>query len=488
MVQVSPMATATAEAGVSGRRRVVDAFVLHALLMLCWVAWLVPWPVWRVASSAVGLQGMGFGWRRVVLANVRHARSEAPARLPVAWYFGTQQIAIHRKTVVETLRAGVRRPEVAERLWVEGWDHLGAYLGRRGIVVVAPHAGPYTTLGLMASQWLRPEGFSGEIVVVARLFRPCRSGALMEWFQERFRCSGTTIVSVDEAAPRLGATLRRVLAANGILVLLVDEPTPTPSMAVPFFDAAIRLPLGPARLARPTGNVIVPLMASYGPGRRVRVTTAPAIEPTRDATVTLARIAGALESLVGFRLDQWAMLSPVWARMPPPAGHAYADLHLYTLGSDGLCSIEEWASAAHGAGVSIVAVTDHDHLETVRAWRAGPGAGRRDGLPGVEFMARGRSSAPGPRRPLPGGTKRDRDGPRSGVVRRPRRPGRLCPAVGAGGEGRRHGRQRAVAHPASRFLPRRRPGGGGLGRRPAGGRIRFSGRRGGDRSVAGAIL
>ena len=77
---------------------------------------------------------------------------------------------------------------------------------------------------------------------------------------------------------------------------------------------------------------------------------------------------------------------------PPPAGYCFADLHLHTTGSDGLCTIDEWIAAAPRAHVSVIAITDHDHIETVREWchtsrvRAAP----CKVIPGVELTARGR--------------------------------------------------------------------------------------------------
>ncbi len=390
MVQTKPLAPPSAEATIPARASVVDALILHVLAVLCWVAWLVPWPVWHVASSATGLAAMCFRQRRVVLANVRHARAGVPTSIVVAWYLGAQQIATHCKTVIGTLQAGARQLDPEDHLLVEGVEHIAPFLGERGIIIVAPHAGPYPTLGMMASHWLRGRGFGGELVVVARLFRPFRSGALMDWFIGCFARSGAEIVSVDESPRRLGTRLRRVLEANGIVVLLVDEPTPTPSVSVPFFDSEVRLPLGPVRLAQATGSVIIPCIATYGRSRRVTMTIVEPIEPSASATDTVSRIASSLQPLVERHLDQWAMLTPIWQDTTPPPGHSYADLHLHTVGSDGFCLVDEWLVAAKRNAVSVIAVTDHDHVATIRDWKIG--ADTRGGavLPGVELTARGR--------------------------------------------------------------------------------------------------
>ncbi len=71
-----------------------------------------------------------------------------------------------------------------------------------------------------------------------------------------------------------------------------------------------------------------------------------------------------------------------------PAGDApYVDLHAHSTASDGSASPEAFAEAALAAGLTTVALTDHDTLAGVPAARA---AGERLGLrviPGVELSA-----------------------------------------------------------------------------------------------------
>lgn len=75
--------------------------------------------------------------------------------------------------------------------------------------------------------------------------------------------------------------------------------------------------------------------------------------------------------------------------MTPPEGHSYADMHVHTYGSDGLWGVQEWLDRADAAGVALVAVTDHDSVRTVRAYRRSGGADPRL-IAGVELTARGR--------------------------------------------------------------------------------------------------
>ena len=89
------------------------------------------------------------------------------------------------------------------------------------------------------------------------------------------------------------------------------------------------------------------------------------------------------------------MLTPIWidekpGTPAPPEGHSYADLHLHTQGSDGLLHAEEWIDAARDGAIRVIAVTDHDHIETVREWKLRDPEGTRHVIPGVELTARGR--------------------------------------------------------------------------------------------------
>jgi KDO2-lipid IV(A) lauroyltransferase len=389
------MATTGPQPHAKTQRRHLDRTILAVLTGLTRIAWLVPWRVWSALATVGGFVSMLSRRRHVVLANVRHARADAPPHRAVAWYIGAQQIATHLRAVIGTVRAGFRLPDAGSLLMLEGIEAVRPHLGQRGVIIVAPHAGPYTLLGLMGRSWLADQGFRGELAIVIRMFRPFRSGALLQWFMDYFTRAGITVISVHEPPQSMAKRLKAVLENNGIVVLLVDEPTPTPSAIVPFFDSAIKMPLGPVRLARATGAVIVPTIASYAPGRKMKITLAPPQEPDGSVTEAMHRLARSLETLVSQNLKQWAMLTSIWidekpAIPAPPAGHAYADLHLHTQGSDGLLHAEEWLDAARQGAISVIAVTDHDHVETVRAWKLRDPEGTRHVIPGVELTARGR--------------------------------------------------------------------------------------------------
>lgn len=377
--------------------RPIDRLILTVVAVLSRITYTIPWPILSAVATLGGWLSMLLSSKRreTVLGNVRHARAGNPPSAIGAWAIGAQQIATHFRAVMATLRAGYRLPNTTDRLVIAGLDAVRPHLGQRGILIVSVHAGPYTMLGLLGRRWLAEQGFTGELTIVARMFRPFRSGALQTWFTDYFTRAGITIINVAEQPQTMAKRLREILERNGIIVLLVDEPTPTPSAVVPFFDSGIKMPIGPVRLARATGALIVPTVASYDPGGMMTITLAPPQEPVSSIQEGMNRLAKALETLIARNLDQWGMLTPIWIdpepeRLGPEPGYSYAALHLHTQGSDGLLHPEEWLQPAAAAGIRVLAITDHDHIETVRAWKARDPEGTRHIIPGVELTARGR--------------------------------------------------------------------------------------------------
>jgi lauroyl/myristoyl acyltransferase/predicted metal-dependent phosphoesterase TrpH len=369
----------------------MDKIVLAVVVVLARITWLIPWSFWNAVANIGGIVTMFTKRRREVLNNVRHARAGRQPNPIRAWWIASQQIASHLRIVIGTLRGAHRLPDDSS-LVLEGLEDVRPYLGQRGLIIISGHAGPYTMLGLMAQRWLAASGFRGELAIVVRMFRPFRSGALMDWFLRYFTEVGVTVISVHEQPQVMAKKLRSVLEKNGIVVLLVDEPTPTPSLNVPFFDSTIKMPLGPVRLARASNAMIVPTIASWMKDGRMKITLTPPQEPTGSVAEAMARMAMPLQDLIDRNLDQWAMLTDLWIDPPQeiPEGHALADVHLHTIGSDGLLEPSEWLPAAQEQRISVLGIMDHDHLETVRRWKLTDPDGTQHVIPGVEISARGR--------------------------------------------------------------------------------------------------
>ncbi len=292
----------------------IDLALLRAIELAAWVCWLLPWQVWHVLATAVGVAGMCTRLRPTVLANIRHVWHSNPPPRILAWYVGMQQIATHIKTIVSVLRLSVNPDVGHDSLVMENPEYLSPYLGKRGIVIVAPHAGPYPSFGMMAVPWLRSIGYHGALAVVVRLARPFGSDAIMRWMTEHFRRAGTTVIPLAESSSKVAQQVLRILRGNGVMVLFVDEPLPTACRPVRFFDSTIEMPTGPAALARATGSVIVPCIATFGKAHVSRLTLAPPIEPG-EPDETMRSIASSLERLISRHLDQWSMLTPIWEHL-----------------------------------------------------------------------------------------------------------------------------------------------------------------------------
>lgn len=355
------------------------------------IAAAVPWRVWQLTAGGVALAAMASRWRKPVLSNVRHVRhvrpiSDRPIGRP--WQVGVQEIATHLLTLVAAIR-GIDHL-VSDDITVEGWEHLEPLLGQRGIVVVAPHCGSYPALGMAMVKRLREGGYAGEVSSMLRLFQPFGSHAVIDWFARRLESEGLTVLSTDESPLTIAKQLLRTLRRRGIVILFVDEPSDAASLLVPFFDARISMPVGPARLARASGGAILPCRATFEPGERHHLVIGRPIEPEESDQTTLEAIAGAVESLISERLEQWSMLTPVWERRDQP-GTGIADLHLHTRASDGLLEVSDWVEAMSERNVDLIAITDHDHLATVVRDRRRIIDGSDRIIPGVEITARGRA-------------------------------------------------------------------------------------------------
>jgi hypothetical protein len=83
-------------------------------------------------------------------------------------------------------------------------------------------------------------------------------------------------------------------------------------------------------------------------------------------------------------------VNPANESLAPPQGKSYADLHVHTPGSDGLCEVLDWSRQARKTELQLIAITDHDHIGTVRRWHEEHHGVADNVLPGVEITARGR--------------------------------------------------------------------------------------------------
>ncbi|OLC39801.1 MAG: hypothetical protein AUH81_00155 [Candidatus Rokubacteria bacterium 13_1_40CM_4_69_5] len=190
---------------------------------------------------------------------------------------------------------------------VDGLPHLNAAArSGRGIVVLTAHLGNWELAGrLLALQGGRPTH-----VVVAADQDPG-----VEHFLRDAPAPVRFVVRRDHtSALPLLAALRRgeVVAMQGDRALGTRG-----DVAVPFFGADARFPLGPFVLARAAGVRVVPSFCVLGADRRYTIEVSEPIDVAPGGEHTaLARWVAVLERVVRAHPEQWFNFFDVWSGAP----------------------------------------------------------------------------------------------------------------------------------------------------------------------------
>ncbi len=191
-----------------------------------------------------------------------------------------------------------------------GWCDLegraaldAAIAGGKGAIVVSVHTGSWE----LGARCLQALGYRLHVVAGVQMNR-FLTGAVKEAKKRR----GIDVIGPDDSYRKL----LKALAANGVIILLVDGNIYTGGVDLPFFGRSARLPDGPARLARASG---APILGGYC--RRVgntahrlhieHIMSAGEIEAGSEREA-LARMYGAVERFIGANADQWCMFRRIW--------------------------------------------------------------------------------------------------------------------------------------------------------------------------------
>lgn len=187
---------------------------------------------------------------------------------------------------------------------MEGVEHLNDALARgRGVVVALPHSGNWDMAGL----WF--VGRHGEFSTVVERLAP---EALYQRFVAYRGSLGFDIVPLtgDETPTR---RLLHRLRAGGVVCLLADRDLTGAGMAVEFFGATARMPLGPARLAAATGATLLVVgcwFTADGWGIRFHP---PVPVPDRSAVMRATQmVADCFATDIAAHPQDWHMLQPLW--------------------------------------------------------------------------------------------------------------------------------------------------------------------------------
>jgi lauroyl/myristoyl acyltransferase len=187
---------------------------------------------------------------------------------------------------------------------MEGVEHLNDALAKgRGVVVALPHSGNWDMAGL----WF--VGRHGAFSTVVERLAP---EALYQRFVAYRRSLGFDIVPLtgDETPTR---RLLHRLRAGGVVCLLADRDLTGAGMAVEFFGATARMPLGPARLAAATGATLLVVGCWFTADCwGIRVHT-PVAVPDRSAVMQATQtVADYFAADIAEHPQDWHMLQPLW--------------------------------------------------------------------------------------------------------------------------------------------------------------------------------
>ncbi|MBA2473262.1 MAG: phosphatidylinositol mannoside acyltransferase [Pseudonocardiales bacterium] len=187
---------------------------------------------------------------------------------------------------------------------VEDVEYLNDALARgRGVVISLPHSGNWDMAGL----WL--VGQHGAFSTVVERLAP---EALYQRFVAYRASLGFDIVPLTGAGSPARRLIHR-LDAGGVVCLLADRDLTGGGMAVEFFGATARMPLGPARLAAATGATLLVVgcwFTADGWGIRFHP---PVSVPNRSAVMQATQaVADCFATDIAAHPQDWHMLQPLW--------------------------------------------------------------------------------------------------------------------------------------------------------------------------------
>lgn len=262
---------------------------------------ILPAPLLDIPAAACAFIHFAFspGKRRAVRENLSAAGFAPRTRLIYGIFF------IHAINIIEMIAASRwKRADLENRFDFEGRDALDAALAEgKGVILVTQHTGSWEAGGV----YLRFLGYRLHVVAGVQLSK-LLTGAVKE-AKERL---GIEVINPEDP-PR---KLLRALASGGILALLVDGNIYTGGAEVVFFGRNIRLPEGPARLARASGAPIVAGYCRRTGRRRFRIHLERLLGGREAAAAgeseTLGRVYGAVERFIVENADQWIMFRRLW--------------------------------------------------------------------------------------------------------------------------------------------------------------------------------
>jgi lauroyl/myristoyl acyltransferase len=247
------------------------------------------------------------GKRRVLAENLAHAVG-APPNDPRVGRLVRAEIVNEARRSADLLWAIARRDELLAQVRIEGFDGVADALeAGRGVILAGPHIGGWEVVAPVPAAVLD--------VPVSVLV----NDDWLAWAVHSIRRRAGLEVAYLSDGPR--PLVRRLRAGEAVLMFADIVAMPgVRTLAVDFLDGRVRLPAGPAAIARMSGATIVPL-AVLPVDRRAwvahlgRPIPAPPVRAGEDADrETLQRLADAWGEVIARNPEWWAAVYPLdWA-------------------------------------------------------------------------------------------------------------------------------------------------------------------------------
>jgi len=272
----------------------------------------LPFSYWlgmRVADmfhwcDAAGRRGVRANLRRILAARGIHPARGAIRTLARKTYqaFGKYIVDFYRfsRAFCDELehKVGVEHADCLERALAAG----------RGVILATAHLGSWEIGGL----YLATHGHR-----VTAVYRPTGVPHLDRLWRDQRLQRGIRILPLGEAA----AGLRQALANRELVALLTDRDFTGHGRTVYFFDAPVKMPIGPAVLSARHKAPIVPAFMLRQVDDRFLLQFHEPIWPGEHASVAElhARLVRVIEQVIGNHPTQWFVFRDFWSTVEPAA-------------------------------------------------------------------------------------------------------------------------------------------------------------------------
>lgn len=185
----------------------------------------------------------------------------------------------------------------------------------RGAVVATAHLGNWE----MGVRLLHLSGRPVHVVMMAD-----GDEAVERDYQRLRTMEGVRVHWLGDSA-YVGAELLAALRRGELVAVQADRRPGDEGVSLPLFGAPVRLPHGPAALARAAQAPILPCFVFMEEGRKLRARVEPPIWVERgsdaraDVHAATLRLASAIERAVSHRPEQWFNFYPIWEQGASPA-------------------------------------------------------------------------------------------------------------------------------------------------------------------------